>query len=42
MGKTEETKDTDDIVTEIMVRILIGDIPEDEAKDKYGVEVGHF
>ena len=42
MGKTEETKDTDDLITEIMVRILMGDIPEDEAKDKYGVEIRRF
>ena len=45
MGKDKDKELTDEeagIITDLMVRILMGEISDEDAKDIYGVEVGHF
>ena len=45
MGKDKDKELTDEeagIITDLMVRILMGEISDEDAKDTYGIEVGHF
>ena len=35
-------KEAEEIIDDILMKILNGEIPEDEAKEKFGIEVKHF
>ena len=43
MGKDEElTNEEAGIVADLMVKILMGEISDKDAKEIYGIEVEHF